>query len=283
MALQEFDPALEGNQKERILIYAESGMGKTRFGLSVPDPWGEIIYFAADENSRFLQSIPPDMRKRIHVLIPKGDDVIQNFNEFCIRDWRKVYPKAGVLVVDTYTKIGRDTIRHSANTGAVTAEKHYKIGDVANGGQVIPNRGDYQAIDTQSAGYIDNLYQFQAHYHIILICHEDMKQLDDGTVIGGPAFPGRQVAAELPGKVSTVIRLIRKGVLDPMTSAVTYRVFAVTTHSGKFMAKLRECGAGGNPIPEVMLDIMPKAWWTMYDKLFETTPSGEALGTPEAV
>lgn len=271
MALKEFHHEAEGAQKERIIIYGQAGVGKSRFALAVPrdDYWGEILLYAADEGSEFLQSVSPAMRKGVHVLVPSGDNPIVNFQEFCVHDWRKEYPNVKTLVVDTYTKVTRDSIQHSANSGAVTAEKHFTVGDPLKGGQVIPNRGDYMAIESLSQGYLSSLFQHQAHFNIILLCQEDIKVVEGvAQSVGGPAHPGRAMAQELPAKVSTVIRLIREPLLLPGNPIPQICVFAITTHNGQYIAKLRECAEGGNPMPRTQLDINPVNFWTKYNQHF---------------
>jgi hypothetical protein len=276
MALEVFDPTNETNQKERIIVYGRAGIGKTRFVLSLTPRFGDILYYAADESSEFLQSLSSVKRARIHVLKPRGDDPIRNFQQFCIQDWRKDFPTVGTLVVDTYTKIAQDAIAYSANTGAVTAEKHFKVGDPTAGGQVIPNRGDYMGVESISRGFLDRLLRDQAHYNIILVCHEDIKIVEGaGVSLGGPSHPGRKMTEDLPAMFSTVIRLIREPILTPGATTPENKVIAVTSHTGQYIAKLRENDeASGNPIPRVVLDTNPVNFWIKYDALFApTTPT----------
>lgn len=267
MALKLFDALNEENQRERIIIYGRAGVGKTRLALSLTPRYGDILYFAADEGSEFLHSIASAKRSRIHVLKPYGDDPIVNFQEFTVRDWRKEFPTVSTLVIDTYTKVAQDAIQYCANTGSVTAEKHFKIGDPAKGGQVIPNRGDYQGVESLSRGYLDKLFQHQAHYHIIAVCHEDMKVVEGSNVAhGGPSHPGRKMTEDLPAKFSTVIRLTREPVSVPGKNIPEIKVVAITAHTGAYIAKLRESNeVTGNPMPHTVLDPNPVNFWIRYD------------------
>lgn len=272
MALQIMKPGTGGPRPERILEYGRAGVGKTRFGLSLTPRFGDIIYYAADENSEDLASIDPSKRSRITVLKPRGDDPIQNFTEFCMHNWQADFPNAKTLVVDTYSKVAEDAIQYSANTGAVTAEKHFQIGDVKKGGQIIPNRGDYLAIESISKGFLSLLFEYQRDMNIIFIMHEDLK-VDEkaGTAFGGPSHPGRRMQDIIPATFNTVIRLTRETILVPGKSVPDTVVVANTANTGAYIAKIRENDeTQGNPLPKVILGKNPVNFWEQYDALFYT-------------
>lgn len=252
-------------QKERIIIYGRAGIGKTRLALSLPERYGKIAYYAADQNSEFLTSIDAAKRARIIVVKPEGDDPTALFMQFAMTDWKKIDPAIGTVVVDTYTKVALDAIRHSANTGAVTAEKHFVVGDPANGGQVLPNRGDYMAIDSLSRGFLDMIFTRQKDMNIIFLCHEDVKIVENVHAVGGPAHPGRAMTEYLPAQFNTVIRLIREQTLVPGADAPEDVVIAITENDGKFIAKVRTANeTGANPLARVFLERNPSSYWTKY-------------------
>ncbi len=256
---------IAATQKERIIIYGRAGIGKTRLALSCPKEWGKIVYYAADMNSELLHSISASKRERVIPVLPEGDDPTALFMQFAMTDWKRVDPEIGVVVVDTYTKVALDAIRHSANTGAVTAEKHFVVGDPANGGQVLPNRGDYMAIDSLSRGFLDMIFTRQKGMHIIFLCHEDVKIVENVHAVGGPAHPGRAMTEYLPAQFSTVIRLIREQTLVPGADAPEDVVIAITENDGKFIAKIRTSNeAGANPLARVFLDRDPSPYWVKY-------------------
>ena len=255
--------------KERIIIYGRAGIGKSRFALSLTERFGKIAYYAADKNSELLSSIDPKKHARVIVTIPEGDDPIQNFMTFAMTDWSKIDPDIGTIVVDTYTKVAVDSIRHSANTGSVTSEKHYIVGDPKQGGQVIPNRGDYLAIESISRGYLDMLFDKQRSKHIVLVCHEDIKIIENVHAVGGPAHPGRAMTEELPAQFSTVIRLIREQLLIPGASAPQDVVVAISDNDGKFVAKIRTMNEiEKNPLGHIVLDRNPENFWKKYDAIY---------------
>lgn len=264
--------------KERIMIYGRAGMGKTRFGLSVPESWGKIAYYAADKNSWLLRSISKEKRKRIRVVRPRGSDPTSLFMQFCMMNWDEVDPEIGTIVVDTYSKVALDSISYSANNLSMDREKHYVIGELGKGGIAIPNRGDYQGVDGLSKSYLDTIFDLQMDKHIIFICHEESKQIEGQDAIGGPQHPGRQMIDYLPAQFSTVIRLVREETLLPDAEDVCPVVVAITENDGKYVAKLRtDDEEAPNPLARKVLDRNPASWWASYEKY----TTGQIGSTPK--
>jgi len=258
--------------KERILGYGRAGIGKTRWGLSLPERYGKIAYFAADKNSHLLASIDRKKRERIIVVRPLGQDPTAAFMAFCMRDWKKVDPAIGTLVVDTYTKVALDAITYSANSGSMDREKHFVVGTPGEGGQAIPNRGDYQAVDALSKGFLDMLFDRQSDMHIIFLCHEDVKIVENVHAVGGPAHPGRQMTEYLPAQFSTVIRLIREQQLIKGAEYPEDVVVAVGENDGKFIAKVRtEDESQKNKLARVVCNRDPRNWFDLYDASLNLT------------
>jgi hypothetical protein len=252
--------------KERTLGYGRAGVGKSRWGLSLPERYGKIAYYAADKNSHLLASISRAKRERIIVVRPRGEDPTATFMAFCMRDWKKVDPAIGTLVVDTYTKVAMDAITYSANSGSMDREKHYIVGTPGEGGQAIPNRGDYQAVDSLSKGFLDMLFDKQADMHIIFLCHEDVKIIENVHAVGGPAHPGRQMTEYLPAQFSTVVRLIREQQLLKGAEMPEDVVVAIGENDGKFIAKIRtEDETQPNKLSRVVCNRDPINWWRAYD------------------
>lgn len=264
-----------GEQFERILGYGRAGVGKSRWGLSCPEEkYGDIAYYAADKNSHLLQSIDKKKRNRITVVRGEGPDPTATFMSFCMTDWTEVNPNIKTLVIDTYTKVALDAITYSANSGSMDREKHYIVGTPGEGGVAIPNRGDYQAVDALSKGFLDMLFDKQADKHIIFLCHEDVKLVDGVEAVGGPAHPGRAMTEYLPGQFSTVVRLVREQEMgeEDMENVVV----AITEHDGKFIAKLRtDDEEAANPLARVTLNRTSTNWWEQYDAYNEadSTPA----------
>jgi hypothetical protein len=256
---------IDAVQKERVIIYGRAGIGKTRLALSYPESWGKAAYYAADKNSEFLQSISRSKRGRVVVATQDGPDPTACFMQFAMTDWKEIDEEIGVIIVDTYTKVAQDAIRYSAMSGAMSNEAHFIIGIPGQGGQAIPNRGDYLAIESLSRGFLDMLFDRQREMHIILLCHEDVKIVEDVAAVGGPAHPGRAMTEYLPAQFSTVIRLIREEELIPGDDAATSVVIAITENDGKFIAKMRvEDESAPNPMARVVLDRDPSSYWVKY-------------------
>lgn len=256
---------IDADARERILIYGRAGVGKTRFGLSIPESWGRIAYYAADKNSWMLKSISAAKRNRIQVVNPKGPDPTAQFMQFCMMDFEEF----GVIVVDTYTKVAMDGISFSANTLSMDREKHYIIGELGKGGVAIPNRGDYQGIDGLSKQYLDMLFDRYQDKHIIFVMHEESKMVGgpNGVVVGGPQHPGWTMIDYLPAQFSTVIRLVRDEVMVPGADDVTPVVVAITEYDGKFPAKLRtDDEEAPNPLARRVLDRNPSSWWLEFEQ-----------------
>lgn len=271
LKLTEFQSEL----KERIIVYGRAGIGKTRLVLSLSPRFGKIVYYASDQNSEFLSSIDPRKRERILVVKPEGDDPIRNFMKLAMQDWKTVDPEIKTLVVDTYTKVVLDIISYAANSGTMDREKHYIIGDPTEGGQAIPNRGDYQAIESISRGNLDMLFTKQRDMHIIFVMHEEIKIIENVHAVGGPAHPGRAMTEFIPAQFSTVIRLIRDQILVPGADVPENVVIAVTENDGKFIAKIRTSNEEGvNPLARVTLSRNPSSYWAQYDTNNTTAPQG---------
>lgn len=113
------------------------------------------------------------------------------------------------------------------------------------------------------------LFDKQRNKHVILICHEDIKIIENVHAIGGPAHPGRTMTEELPGQFSTVIRLIREEILTPGTQIPEDVVVAISDHDGKYIAKMRTMNEREpNPLARVILDRTSENYWIKYDSIF---------------
>jgi len=259
---------IDQNAKERVLIYGRAGVGKTRFGLSVPESWGRIAYYAADKNAWMLKSISKAKRDRIEVVRPEGPDPSAQFMQFCTMDIDDLGPDIGVIVVDTYTKIAIDALAFTANGLTLTRESHDILGTIGEGGVAIPTRSDFQGLDALSKNYLDMLFDNHPDKHIIFMMHEESKQIGgkNGPHVGGPQHPGWTMIDYLPSQFSTVVRLVRDELLIPGDSEMSNVVVAITEYDGKFPAKLRtDDEEAPNPLARRVLDRNPAPWWMEYE------------------
>lgn len=277
--LQVYKPTPE-EKRERIIVYGAPGVGKTRFALSLTPRFGNILYYAADYNSHYLDSIAAKKQERVTVIRTMGKDgPIADFSEFCLHDWASeegtplpdgtLFPRIGTIIVDTYTTVMQQAIMESANRGLAGVKPHFRVGEVNKGGQNIPTWDDYLGTEGLSRGLIKDLFEGQHNMHIIFVCHEDVKQVEGMPATGGPSHPGRKMVVDMPGSFSTVIRLIKEPVLIPGEEVARNRVIAITDHDGKFIAKTRTQDESGiSPLGKVMLDPDPVNFWKQYDSIY---------------
>jgi AAA domain-containing protein len=283
--LKVFDPTQRANKRERIIVYAAPGVGKSRFVLSLTRRFGNILYYAADPNSQFLDSISPFKAQRVVVITQEADDDIANFSEFCVHDWRNEegtemeglpawcngkFPRIDTLVVDTYTWVMQQAIMQSANQGLAGTKPHFRVGEVDKGGQAIPTWDDYLGTEGLSRGLIKDMFNIQRDMNIIFVCHEDVKQVEGMPATGGPSHPGRKMLVDMPAAFSTVIRLIKEPTLVPGEDVARNRVIAITDHDGKFIAKRRTGDETGEQtaLSRVVLDDDPVNFWNLYDSIY---------------
>jgi hypothetical protein len=288
--LRVFDPTQTENKRERIIVYGAPGVGKSRFVLSLTRRFGNILYFAADANSKYLDSISPLKQNRVIVIDQEGDDDITNFSEFCIHNWageegkemeglpswcHGVFPHIDTIVVDTYTTVMQAAIMESANKGLAGTKPHFRVGNIDKGGQAIPTWDDYLGTEGLSRGLIRDIFNEQRNMNIIFVCHEDVKQVEGMPATGGPSHPGRKMLVDMPGTFSTVIRLIKDNVVVPGEETARDRVIAITSHDGKFIAKRRTGDESGeiSPLARVTLGDDPVNFWELYDSVYYTKPT----------
>jgi hypothetical protein len=110
------------------------------------------------------------------------------------------------------------------------------------------------------------LFDKQAHMHIIFLCHEDVKIVENVHAVDGPAHPGRAMTEYLPGQFSTVVRLIREQQLVKGAANPEDVVVAVGENDGKFTAKIRtDDESQPNKLKRVVCNRDPRNWWDQYD------------------
>jgi hypothetical protein len=110
------------------------------------------------------------------------------------------------------------------------------------------------------------LFDRQADMHILFVCHEDVKIVENVHAVGGPSHPGRQMTEYLPAQFSTVVRLIREQQLVKGADMPEDVVVAIGENDGKFIAKVRtEDESKKNEMARVVCDRNPLNWWTKYD------------------
>lgn len=248
---------------ERILIYGDPKTGKTRLSTSLPETFGDIIYFAADPGSESLASVLESHRQRVaQVVKSRGPDPDKDAFEFALTDWRKEFPKAGTLVWDTLTATSLDILNHLADSGAFSEKKHIAIGSTANP-QNIPMMGDYMAAQNRISRLLDFL--FKQPLHIIVICHATYDETRNGeSPEFGPATSGKATVRTLPGRFDTVLHAARRILPSQKPGGPAESRYSVyTERHGIWSAGVRS-SLLTNPIPVVETEPDPISFWNTF-------------------
>lgn len=261
----------ERKRRTLALIYADAGGGKTRLATSLTERFGEIVYIAADEGSEDLDSVLGKYKGRIHVEKPTWDNVFVDAADIASRNWKKQYPNANTIVVDTFTNLAWRLLMHCTNAGMFT-QNHVKIGVGTGLQQSIPDRGDYRGTYGIIQNFVVQMLNQQKEMNILFLCHQEHPDTDeDGNKIpGGPSIVGKKMTTWVPARFKTIIRLDRE-----VTNKVTQggvqqetKVIARTAAHGSYMARINEDSDKGNPMPSVPLNIDPVNFWETFDRNF---------------
>ena len=271
MALEVYAPG-KTEVKEKIAIYGVSGVGKTTFALSVPEePFGNIAYVALDDNAETLRVCPRETLPRVTIVKPKGDTPLLNMDQVAATRWSKEIPGVKTLILDTVTTIAIRSLLYIANQGFFSSDrgdKHIVIGTPGKGMyQSIPLPADYGAVQNITRAFFDTLFMNNDDLHVLALFHQKFDQNKEKDFVGGPATVGSASLEETPTNFDTVIRLERASVTTKDAKGVvtkTSRVVARTDHHGYWLAKLREGGGKGNPIPKVDLNFTGSNFWPLY-------------------
>jgi hypothetical protein len=280
----------EVEQYERIAGYSDPGEGKTRWATSLTERFGDIIYICADEGSERMDPILHTYRprvKRLKVRAPddpkgrEGWDPIAEYWDIAIKardgTWRKEFPNAKTIIIDSVTEMGNQWMQHIANTGQFSVEKHIRIGPRGSeGGYNIPLPGDYGATQNAINRYLAAL--FELPYHIICVFHAAYDEPDSGGAAEfGPKTVGKATVRTIAGKFPMVVRVASKTIGAGPGKEPRQEVTAYTQRQGLWNAKLRS-GDDVNPMPKVVLNPDPINFWEKYDELIYSKAAGSANG-----
>lgn len=251
------------------LGYGAPGTGKTRWATAYPDSWGEGIYLAVDNDASTLDSVLKQYRDRLHVYGFDGASPIDNMNQFAIENWRKVHPKANVLIVDTLSRASKKMLTYAAKNNIFPAKERIIFGPkTAEIAQGLPMPGDYGGTQYLVRNWIDALFRHQSDMHIILLCHEyqwfpDKDDPATAKAFGGPDTIGSAIVKDVAAEFPVVVRFDVDHVtgLDGVSRG---KFTAITAMSGMFTARIKEGEEKGNPMPKVVLAPNPQNWFTEY-------------------
>ena len=253
--------------------FGEPGSGKTRLATSLPiEPFGDMIYVCADEGSEGLDPILKKYRPRIHRLKPrpsdKGEwDPIADYWDIVIKakdgTWKREFPDAKTIIIDSFTAMSSYWMQHIANTGQFSQSGHIRIGPRGSeAGYNIPIPADYGATQRALDRYLNGL--FDLPYHIICVFHAAYDEPDSGGAPEfGPMTVGKSTVRVIGGKFPMVVRVESRTVGAGPGKESKQEVTAHTQRQGVWNAKLRS-GDEINPMPKTVLNPDPINFWETY-------------------
>jgi len=264
MALREGTAA---QSLERILIYGDPKIGKTRLATHLPERFGSAVYVAFDPGSASLPSTAPSYAARLKVLEPVPDATGRTapdedaFN-LALTDWKAKYPEDNIrtLIWDTMTATATACLSYIADQGQFSQEKHIRIGGTVSGHN-LPIPGDYGGAQNM----MDRLrtFLFQQPLHLIVICHADVEETKLGIPIhGGPALVGKAKIRTYAGWFDSVIHLARQTVIDEKGGRSA--LVAYTEGHDIWIGGTRSQHLN-NPLPRIELDPDPINFWNARD------------------
>lgn len=267
--LQPLSKEAVNKRRDLILMYADAGAGKTRAVTSLTERFGEIIYFALDEGSEGLDSVLEKYKHRIHVVKPTWENPFVDAADIASRNWRKEYPNAKTIVLDTFTNLTWRLLMYCTNKG-MFSDKHVQIGVGSGLQQSIPDRGDYRGTYGIIQNFVVQMINQQKDFNIIFVCHQEQPDTDeDGNKIpGGPSIVGKKMTTWVPARFKTIIRLDRE-ITNKLVAGkveIATKIIARTAAHGSFIARINENSEKGNPMPVVPLNIDSVNLWETFDK-----------------
>lgn len=256
-------------RRELILGYAAAGGGKTRLFTSLPERFGDMVYFALDDGSEDLDSVLHKYRPRIHVIKPEFKDPIADAGKIAVTNWQRDFPKAKTLILDTFSNLTWKMLNHVTEKGMFQA-KHNSVGTPGTPMYTaLPDKGDYGGVHGIIRNFVSAIIANQPGMNIIMICHQDTDKDDLAGTVGGPATVGRAMIEWLPARFKTVIRLdraVENAVAGGQVIQKT-KYIARTSPHGAWIARINEASETGNPIPVTVLNVDPINFWNDHDRL----------------
>ncbi len=272
--LQPLSKEAVARRRDLVLCYADAGAGKSRLVTSLTERFGELIYFACDEGSEGLDSVLEKYKHRIHVVKPTWENPFVDAAEIASRNWKKEYPNAKTIIVDTFSTLAWRLLLYCTQKG-MFSDKHVQIGVGTGLSQSIPDRGDYRGTYGIIQNFVVQVINQQKDFNIIFVCHQDQPDIDDdgNKIPGGPTVVGKKMTTWVPGRFKTIIRLDREITNNIVAGKVEIKtkVIARTAAHGSFIARINENSEQGNPMPVVPLNIDPVNFWEVFDKNFYTS------------
>jgi len=195
---------------------------------------GRIIYIASDQTSPQLESIQPEDRKRLIIVVPDGmpketqrvdpatgeQITVLDMNwrveaqRLAQRDWKKEYPDAVAVVWDTKSETVRKILLQAAKRAEFSEKGASQVNPVQPGtedGVATPQPGDFGMAQMNAVGLADHLIERNPELHVFCIYHECVatpkREKGQDDVLFGPAVTGTQGPRLIPQKFGVVLWL----------------------------------------------------------------------------
>lgn len=266
----------QDNAPELIGLYSPTaGCGKTQLATSLPwgPKWGQhAIYVPIDPRSEGLKVVLPENRDHLIIAKPEprqvGAERMMDLNAELVQifshDWKRDYPDAGTMILDTVT-VGAESVLSAVADQAAFSNNPMTFGQ-GKAKITLPVMGDYGA--TQAI--VKRWFQFleQQPLNVIAIFHGDWVEPESGVggvISGGPTTVGKAGIRDMARKFDNLFFLnLRQHTTpgNPPKRETRYEVH--TTKTGIWEAKLRTNKP--NPIPTVDITNNPRTFWEQFDQ-----------------
>lgn len=196
-----------------ILIYGESGVGKTRLISTAPKP----IVLSAEGGLLSLKryNIP-------YIEIKSDDDLKQAYKYLSVKN-----DDYETVVLDSLTEIGEVIFQ---------SEKKKLLDDAKRKGAKVDQRMAYVTMKERIEGLVRVFKMLP--YHIYMIAHSELSETDGGDRLFYPALPGSKAKQKMPHFYDEVFAMKCVDGTDSDGKKVKSR-YLITANTGNYIAKDR--------------------------------------------